>query len=159
MEPRNKKGQFIKGQMKPRALIEKVIEVNQGNKNAVKLTTPELKTEAYRQYCAWIASGWSKESFVFKHPELTISYKSMEKYIRENPVEFPPLHKEIAECESLHKWENEGVSMMQGKVDKCQPAIYQMMMRNKFKWDKEEKKEDTLEADVRTLIKVIGEQS
>lgn len=27
--------------------------------------------------------------------------------------------------------------MMLGQVEKCQPAIFQMFMRNKFGWDKE----------------------
>jgi hypothetical protein len=157
MEKRNKKGQFETGNKHGPRQLERAIEANLGNQNAAKLTEPELKAEAYRQYCAWIAEGWSKESFVFKHPSLSLTYKTMERYIREFPTDFPPLHKEMAESQSLHKWEAEGVHMMQGKVDKCQPAIYQMMMRNKFKWDKEEKKEDTLEADVRTLIKRLDE--
>lgn len=110
------------------------------NKFALKLKTPDLKKEAYRQYCQWIAEGWSKEAFVFDHPSISISYKSMENYIRTNPEDFPPLHKEIAEAKSYAHWEKLGYQMMIGEIKNSQPAIYQMMMRNKFGWDKEDKK-------------------
>lgn len=108
-----------------------------GNRSATKLKTPELKKDAYEQYCAWISTGNSKESWTFKHPKLSLTSKTMEKYIRENEVDFPPIHKEQAEAESLRIWEARGLSMMLGQIEKCQPAIFQMFMRNKFGWDKE----------------------
>lgn len=159
MEERNKKGQFLKGVATSKEAIEATKLANAGNQHAVKLTTDELKHDAYRQYCDWIASGKSKESFTFKHPKLSLTYKTMEKYIRESPSEFPSLHKEIAESESLALWESKGCTMMEGKVEKCQPAIYQMMMRNKFGWDKADKKEETLEGEVRNLLSKLQELS
>jgi hypothetical protein len=112
---------------------------SKGNKNALKLTCDELKVEAYKQYCEWIASGESKETFTFRHPSLSLSYKTMEKYIREDPIVFPPIQKEMAEAESRRVWEKDGKSMMLGGIKGCQPVIYQMFMRNKFGWDKESK--------------------
>ncbi len=109
-----------------------------GNKNGVKLKDPDVRQDAYRQYCQHIASGESKESFVFQHPELTCTYKTMDKYIHENPIEFPPIHKEIAESLSFLHWTGLGKQMMLGEIEKCQPAIFQMFMRNKFSWDKED---------------------
>jgi hypothetical protein len=108
-----------------------------GNKNGVKLKDPDVRQEAYRQYCAHIASGESKESFVFQHPQLTCTHKTMEKYIIDNPLEFPALHKEVAESLSFLHWCGLGKQMMLGRIEKCQPAIFQMFMRNKFGWDKE----------------------
>ncbi len=108
-----------------------------GNNNAKKLKTLELKLEAYNQYCGWIALGNSKEAWTFKHPDLSLTSKTMEKYIRESEVDFPPIHKQMAEAESLKIWEERGLSMMLGQLEKCQPAIFQMFMRNKFGWDKE----------------------
>ena len=108
-----------------------------GNQNGVKLKAPDVRQEAYKQYCAHIASGESKESFVFRHPELSCTYKTMDKYILNNPMEFPALHKEMAESESFNHWCTLGKKMMLGQVEKCQPAIFQMFMRNKFGWDKQ----------------------
>lgn len=108
-----------------------------GNKSATKLKTPDLKRDAYAQYCAWIATGKSKESWRFKHPDMSLTHKTMEKYISQSDVDFPPIHKLMAESESLEVWETRGLSMMLGQIEKCQPAIFQMFMRNKFGWDKE----------------------
>ena len=108
-----------------------------GNQSAKKLKTPELKKDAYQQYCTCIALGNSKESWTFKHKDMSLTSKTMEKYIRQSEIDFPPIHKLMAEAESLKIWEERGLSMMLGKLEKCQPAIFQMFMRNKFGWDKE----------------------
>lgn len=110
-----------------------------GNKFATKLKEPAVRQEAYRQYCNWIANGWSKEAFVFDHPIHSVCHKTMERYIKENPTEFPIIHKEKAEAKSYEHWEKLGKQMMLGEIKGAQPAIYQMFMRNKFGWDKEEK--------------------
>jgi hypothetical protein len=130
---RDKKGKFQKGHPKIQGAGGQI-----GNQNATKLKTPELKAEAYRQYCAYIATGGTKEAWVFEHPEVTLTHQTMEKYIEENPFDFPPIHKKIAESKSYEHWLKIGIQMMLGEIKNCQPAIYQMFMRNKFKWDKEE---------------------
>ncbi len=128
-----------------------------GNKNAKKLTTPELRQEAYRQYCEWIAKGECKEAWCFEHPELTLTSKTMEKYIKENPIEFPSLHKELAEAKSLAHWTSLGKDMMTSQ-QRCQPALYQMFMRNKFGWDKEsaEEKEEKAKRGVSLLEALVS---
>lgn len=123
------------------------------NQFAKKLITPELKKEAYSQYCAWIAQGHSKESWTFSHPDMSLTHRTMEKYIRESDRDFPPIQKQKAEAESLKVWENRGLTMMLGQVEKCQPAIFQMFMRNKFGWDKaNEPTPSTAEPLLRELI-------
>ena len=112
-----------------------------GNQNGVKIKDPEVRQEAYRQYCEYISKGNSKEAWVFDHPELTLTHKTMEKYIHANPIEFPSIHKERAEAKSFEHWCELGKQMMLGRIEKCQPAIFQMFMRNKFGWDKETKQE------------------
>lgn len=109
-----------------------------GNKNGIKLKSPDIRQEAYKKYCEWIASGMPRKAWSFKHPEFTCSYRTMDKYIAENPIEFPPLTIEIAECDSYAHWFKKGIAMMEGTVEKCQPAIYQMIMRNMHNWDKED---------------------
>lgn len=123
-----------------------------GNKLGTKLKDKDVRQEAYKQYCNHIASGECKESFVFEHPTLTVTYKTMERYIRENPIEFPPDKKEAAEAASYRRWTKDGHNMMMGKVKGCQPAIYQMFMRNKFGWDKETSVKYSFEPEARTLL-------
>lgn len=111
--------------------------VVKGNKNGVKLKLPQIRQEAYRQYCNWIANGKPKKAWSFEHPKHTCCWRTMEKYIVENPLEFQPLHKEIAHCKGYCRWFELGIKMVEGKIEKCQPAVYQMIMRNMFGWDRE----------------------
>ena len=99
---------------------------------------PEECYKAYKEYCEWLSNGNSIEAWCYEGNETTLSYKTMEKYIREYPDVFPPIHKEIALTKSLKVWEERGLTMMLGQLEKCQPAIFQMFMRNKFGWDKAE---------------------
>jgi len=108
-----------------------------GNKNGVKLKEPDVRQEAYKQYCDWIGQGRCKESWKFVHPELSCTHKTMEKYIAADPVEFPPIKKELSEADSFKVWEQRGISMLTGEM-KAETALYQMFMRNKFGWDKED---------------------
>lgn len=109
-----------------------------GNKNGTKLKSPDVRQEAYRQYCTWIAGGNTKEAWVFEHPTLKCTSRTLEKYIKDDPIEFHPLHKEIAEAKGYQYWLDLGQKMMLGQIEKCQPAIFQMFMRNKFGWDKDD---------------------
>ncbi|NGX48087.1 MAG: hypothetical protein K1000chlam3_01476 [Chlamydiae bacterium] len=129
------------------------------NKNAVKLKDKKTKFMAYKQYCDWIASGKAKKSFVFEHPFLSITWETMEKYIRQD-VDFEPIHKEIAQAQSLAHWEDIGMKMMLGEVKGCQPAIYQMFMRNKFGWDRRKNDQrETTEPLVKAIARMWRESS
>lgn len=123
-----------------------------GNKHAVKLKTDEQKIAAYMSYCEWIAAGKSKESWKYTDPSCECSWRTMEKYIRELPEVLQPKHKEWAEADSLALFEEIGMKMMLGQIDKNSPAVYQMFMRNKFGWDKESHTTSTSETDVRRLL-------
>lgn len=108
------------------------------NQNGLKLKDSNVRQEAYRQYCEYISGGGTKEAWTFEHPDLTCTNKTMEKYMRENPLEFPPIQKEVADSKSYEHWCTLGKRMMLGQIEKCQPAIFQMFMRNKFDWDKDQ---------------------
>jgi hypothetical protein len=111
-----------------------------GNRNAVKLSTPELKADAYKQYCDHLAKGKSKRSWYFEHPELQLTAETMEKYIASSPIDFVPIHKEIAQCKGFGYWEEVVEQSARGE-NQANTASLQMLMRNKFDWDKEESKE------------------
>lgn len=117
-----------------------------GNQAAKKLTSPELKLEAYRQYCDYIASGKCKEAWHFEHPELTLTWETMEKYIREDASVFEPYKKKVAEARSLEIWEQKGWDMLSGK-SKAEVALYQLFMRNKFGWDRDNQITHTFQPD------------
>lgn len=110
-----------------------------GNKNAVKLKTSELKEEAYRQYCAHLAKGKSKESWYFEHPEVELTWETMEKYIASSPIEFPTIKRKVAEIKGFAYWEDVVEKSAEGKNKANTPSL-QMLMRNKYGWDKEDKK-------------------
>lgn len=111
-----------------------------GNKNGTKLKEPNYRQEAYKQYCAHIAAGYSKKSWHFKHPTdiyKSLCYETMERYMEENPIEFHPILKQIADAEGMKWYEDEGRKIMQGKYRNSSPEIWKTCMRNKYSWDKE----------------------
>lgn len=111
----------------------------QGNQSARKLDTAELRQEAYRQYCAHLASGKNKFSFYFVHPELTLTTDTMEKYLKEYSSEFDPNLMKVALAKRFEHWEEEGKKLMTGKYKHGSPVVWQTFMRNSFKaegWDK-----------------------
>ncbi len=128
---------------------------NKGNKCAQKLTTPELRQEAYRQYCDHLAHGYPKQAWCFEHPDLTLCWKTMERYIKDYADEFPLSQRTRAESKGLKWWIDEGKDMMRTQ-DRCQPAIFQIMMRNIYGWDKEtiEEKVDR-EAKEKTMLEQL----
>lgn len=127
-------------------------EKMKGNSYGTKLKIPEIRQQAYLQYCQWIAEGKPKKAWCFEHPKFTCSYRTMDKYIAENPDEFPPIHKEISECKGYALWFQRGVDMLTGESKNCQPAVYQMIMRNMFDWDKENSgQKETTEPLVKTM--------
>lgn len=112
----------------------------QGNQCALKLNTVELRQEAYRQYCAHLASGLNKFSFYFEHPELTLTTDTMEKYLKEYASEFDPRLMKVALAKRFKFWEQEGMKLMQGKYKAGSPVVWQTFMRNSFRnegWDRE----------------------
>lgn len=107
-----------------------------GNQQGVKLKDPHVRQRAYTAYCEWIALGRSKEAWKFQSDDLSCTWKTMEKYIAADHFEFPPIKKEMAEADSFNVWEQRGMNMLNGVI-KAETALYQMFMRNKFGWDKE----------------------
>lgn len=107
-----------------------------GNQNNKKLDTPELRAKAYAQYCAHIASGKSKRSWCFEHPNLTLTWETMEKYIKSDNIEFDPDTKKIAESKGFAVWEGTLEGCAKGHNKEANVAALQMIMRNKFGWDR-----------------------
>ena len=117
-----------------------------GNKRGVKLKESDIRQEAYEQYCNHIAVGYPKEAFHFDNDEYSVSWKTLERYMRESPSEFPSIKMEKAQSARYKKWFGEGVNLIHGKHKGGSPMVWQVIMRNIFKpygWDREEIKEDS----------------
>ena len=114
-----------------------------GNKYGTKLKDPEVRQEAYRQFCAHVATGKPIQSFFFKHPEYSVSYKTMLRYIKESPEEFPSLLMEEAQAKKLDYFWEQGIMIMQGRLKHGSPVVWQTFMRNIYRntelaWDRQE---------------------
>ena len=109
---------------------------HEGNQYAKKLTSHELRVEAYKQYCAHLAKGKSKRSWTFIHEDCSLRSETMEKYIKENPLEFDPEKITLAMSQGFARWEQVVEDSAEGSNKDANTASLQMLMRNKYKWDK-----------------------
>ncbi len=111
----------------------------EGNQNRLALKTPEIRQKAYDLFCAHRAKGKDVKSWWYKDEEgNACTWETMLKYIKENPVEFDPLKRKLAECQGYQIWESIAEESAKGENKANTPSL-QMVMRNKFGWDKEEK--------------------
>lgn len=110
----------------------------EGNQAARKLDTPELMEYAYKSYCAHLAKGKSKMSWNLKTP-VKLTWQTMETYIKENPGVFKPIDKEIAWSDGFGVWEDVVEDSAKGINKEANTASLQMLMRNKYGWDKKDK--------------------
>jgi hypothetical protein len=117
---------------------------HEGNQFGIKIKDPELRQLAYKSFCEHIAKGRAIDSWYFEHPEATLSYKTMLKYIKDEE-EFPPEQREIAKAKGYAHWEKVVEDSAIGINKDANTASLQMLMRNKFGWDKNTHKptEDT----------------
>jgi predicted glycoside hydrolase/deacetylase ChbG (UPF0249 family) len=108
---------------------------NVRNKYALKLKTPELRQEAYRQYCDHIAAGYEKKSWYFDHPTITCTWNTIEKTLRDYAEEFDLELKEVAEAKGLRVWENVLYASARGENKSANPLSIKMIFANKWGWN------------------------
>lgn len=161
----DEKGRIVKGEKKSQSVKEKISKSLKGNKSGVKLKDPDVRQEAYRQYCEWIASGYPKEAFFFDHPTQYACSDTIERYIEENPSEFPPHLLRAAMSKRYKYWFDKGKNLVDGRMEDIprenrgspSPQVWQTIMRNMFKnigWDADQAPR-THEAEVRKFLKYI----
>src|SRR5579872_5829930 len=119
---------------------EKRHEAGLGNTNGVILKDPDVRQSAYDDYCSHLAKGKSKKSWFYNKDGYRCSWETMEKYIKDE-VEFDALKKIEAECKGFGTWEEVVEQAAIGKNRHANTATLQMLMRNKFGWDKITKEE------------------
>lgn len=112
-----------------------------GNKYGLKLKDPDVRQEAYEAYCAWLARGKTHKSFTFVKDNLSCTSETIKKYIKDNPSEFDPIKEKIAYSKGLELWE-EFCEKSAQKKEKHDTASLNMIMRNKYGWDKRDEEEE-----------------
>lgn len=130
--------QFKKGQPPPPGCTPFL----PGNEARRYLITDDRKKEVYDAFCAWLAKGKSKHSFFYKTKDFTCCYKTLKKYLKNEPDVFPVEQREAAISEGYSKWEQIVEDSASGLNEKANTASLQMKMRNMFGWDKKEKEEE-----------------
>jgi hypothetical protein len=110
-----------------------------GNKHGLALKDPIIRQKAYESLCNHIAKGKSIRSWWYEDDNCSCTWETMYKYIKDTN-EFDSIKKEIAHCKGLALWETIVEEAGIGKNDKANVACLQMIMRNKFGWDKDESK-------------------
>ena len=121
----------------------------------VRLKTPEIMIEAYQSYCDHIAQGYPQKAWCFEHPETSLHWETMEKYIRENPNILDPLHKKIAQAKSLRHWFSFLGESAKGSNVKANVASLQIILRNMHAWDAKDQVRETDTSSTEAAEKVL----
>lgn len=110
-----------------------------GNQYGVALKDPQVRQKAYEDFCAHLAKGKSIKSWCYEDEKGNACvWATMLSYIKNHPEEFNPIKKELAEIKGYNRWEDIAEASAEGKNKKANTASLQMVMRNKFGWDKED---------------------
>lgn len=102
----------------------------------------EERQIAYRSYCDHIMQGRFKYSWTYENPATNShwTYETVERWIRETD-EFPVDQLKVAEAKGFSTYEKLLVDSASGKNTRANVASLQMLMRNKYGWDKADKRE------------------
>jgi len=106
------------------------------NKNRVAIKDPALRKKAFEKYCEWIAKGKSPDGFSFEEGGVECCADTIQSYIEKDPVEFPAIKQRIAKAKGFARWEATLEQSADGINTKASTASIQMIMRNKYGWDK-----------------------
>lgn len=113
-----------------------------GNKTGLAIKDPKIRQLAFQSLCHHLASGKSIRSWWYDDENCACHWQTMLSYIKNNPDEFDTLKKDIAETKGFHYWESVVADSATGKNKDANTASLQMLMRNKYGWDKKESSED-----------------
>jgi len=110
-----------------------------GNQYGLALKDPEMRQRAYKSFCDHLSEGYSQDCWYFEEGDNLCCYKTMLSYIENNPTEFPAIQRDIAKTKGKKYYEGLCKASANGENTKANTASLQMIMRNKYGWDKPEK--------------------
>lgn len=111
-----------------------------GNQYRLELDTPEIRQIVYMDFCAHLAKGKAIKSWYYDKDGYLISWQAFLGYLDRFKSELNPIHKINAESKGYQEWETITEDSAKGKNKRANTASLQMVMRNKFGWDKQENK-------------------
>lgn len=119
----------------------------EGNHNAEKWGTPELRKQLLNAYCEHVKSGLSQSCFV------ECDMKTFKNYRAKYPIEFPSDVIEAAEREGAKLWEKIGVNGTVGKLAGFNAMSWKFNMQNRYKWkDRTDQTSDDEKIDNKTIV-------
>lgn len=105
------------------------------NKSGVALKDKDLRQRAYKSFCDHLAKGKAIKSWWYEEGEYSCIWETMLSYMQDT-IEFDPIQRKIADAKGYNEWEEISEQSAKGK-NRANTASLQMVMRNKFGWDKE----------------------
>ena len=135
--------------------MERKPHAKPGNKDAIKIKDKDSRQQAFQAYLLHLEAGYPKESFHFDNEKgASCCWETIERYIKENPSEFPPNLMKRAMSKRYKLWFDVGVKMSKGS-----PEVWKTIMRNMFGkdfgWDKEESKHSSFTPEQEETIKAL----
>lgn len=109
-----------------------------GNKWGVKIKDPIKRQLAYDSFCEHIAKGKSIKSWWYDDGEVVCTWQTMLSYTKDE-AEFDPAKRLVAESRGYNRWETVVEQSAIGENKDCNTTSLQLLMRNKFGWDKEQR--------------------
>lgn len=109
----------------------------------LKIERVEKLLPVYKDFCEWVSKGHVRHAWYYKHYDLKLSYKTLQKYLKiyEKEIDFVDL--EIAEAMSRQFWEEEGNKLMRGDYKFGSANVWKLQMQNRFSksqgWSSEDK--------------------
>lgn len=97
----------------------------------------ELGSRVCRALLEHLSEGHSSKSFYFITEGFRISYSSLSPYMKNHEDLFPPEEIQFAETQGHKKWEKIVFDAALGKYQGHSAPLIQMIMRNKYDWDKD----------------------
>ena len=122
-----------------------------GNNNGLALKPPDVRQDAYLDYCAHLAEGRAKRGWFYDRNGFRCTWETMEKYIKDT-LEFDPLHKLKAESNGYNLWEGIVMQSAKGNNKEANTATLQMLMRNKYGWDRADQVEEKHESNALNAV-------
>lgn len=101
---------------------------NLKNNFAKKYKSSIQRRKLCMAYCNHIASGYSKESFA------DCNTKTIERYIKEYPNDFPTNEIEKAKRFGRLFWEKTGIEGMLGKIKGFNAKVWSFNFKNRYGW-------------------------
>ncbi len=109
-----------------------------GNNYGLAIKDPETRQKAYQSFCDHLAKGKAIKSWWYEDGDVACTWATMLSYIKDE-AEFNPIKRLVAESQGYNKWENIAEQSADGNNKNANTASLQMVMRNKFGWDKEQR--------------------